>query len=176
MHGGSTEKSRAKAARVLAEEAARKRLANLHEVTPVTDAVVALETLAGEAVGLVEVLRSMVGDLEQVRYRGGPGSGTEQLRGELAAYISALGRAESILRHIVGLDLDARRVRLAEAQVGAVVSALDQVLASPDLGLDTAQQRRGRELLAHLLAGRTVPRVLVEVPAKESAQLSRGTR
>jgi hypothetical protein len=135
----------------LAEQAARKTLTDLNEVTPVIDPFGALENIAGQTVALVEVLRPMVADLEAVRYRGGPGSGTEQLRGELGAYITALTRAESVLGRILSLDLEGRRVRLAEAQIGAVLSAFDTVLASPALALSTDEQRKGRELLARAL-------------------------
>ena len=151
MHGGSSPQARAKAAERLAEHRARRTLAELEQVDPVTDPFAALEGLAGQAVALVDVLRDQVSQLQEVRYRGGPGSGTEQLRAELSAYLTALGRAESILGRVVSLDLDARRVRLQEAQVAAVVVALDNVLASPAMALDAERQRRGRELLARAL-------------------------
>jgi len=155
----------------LASQAARRTLSDLGaEAAPVVDPLTALEGVAGEAVRLVSVLRGMVSDLEEIRYRGGPGSGSEQLRGELSAYLGALGRAESVLGKIVSLDLDARRVRLAEAHVAAIVLALDKVLASPDLALDTERQRRGRELLARALGPPAVSKPLAapaNVPAEQ---------
>lgn len=101
--------------------------------------------------GLVEVLRAMVGDLETIRYRGGPGSGGEQIRGELQAYLSALGRAESVLSKIIALDLDSRRLRLDEAKATFIVAALAKVLGHRDLELSEDRQRRARALLAQEL-------------------------
>jgi len=173
MHGGSSPQARKKAAERIAEQAARRTLSDLGaEAPPVVDALDALERLAGEAMRLVDVLRGMVSDLEEIRYRGGPGSGTEQLRGELGAFLSALGRAESVLGRILALDLDAKRVRIEEAKVAAVVLALDKVLGSPDLGLDTERQRRGRELLARALGAATVSKSLA-VPANGPAEQAR---
>jgi hypothetical protein len=173
MHGGSSPQARKKAAERLAEQAARRTLSDLGaEAPPVVDALDALERLGGEAVRLVDVLRGMVSDLEEIRYRGGPGSGTEQLRGELGAFLSALGRAESVLGRILALDLDAKRVRIEEAKVAAVVLALDKVLASPDLALDTERQRRGRELLARALGAPAVSKQLA-APVNGAADLAR---
>lgn len=160
MHGGSSPQARKKAAERLIEQQARKTLADLEQVETLTDPFTALEGLASQAVQLVDVLRGQVAQLQELRYRGGPGSGTEQLRAELAAYLSALGRAESILGRILSLDLDTRRVRIEEAKVAAIVLALDKVLASPDLALDAARQRRARELLARALGAQGVSRVL----------------
>jgi hypothetical protein len=159
-HGAGAPQVKAAAARRLAEGKARAVLADLEKAAPVVDPFAALEDLAGQTVALVSLLRGMVSDLEAVRYRGGPGSGTEQLRGELQAYLAALTRAESVLGRIVSLDLQGRRLRLAEAQVAAVVGALDTVLSHRDLGLDVGRQRRGRELLARQLGA---PSLVLEV-------------
>jgi hypothetical protein len=149
MHGGASPQARRKAAERLAAAEARRTLEDLGgQVEPIGDPFAALEQLAGEAVALVAVLRGQVAALQAVRYQGGPGSGTEQLRGELQAYMTALGRAESILGRIAALDLDARRVRLQEAQVALVVSAFAKVLRHGALGLDVEAQRRARGMLA----------------------------
>lgn len=148
MHGGLSPQALRAAAERQARAAALRTLRDLGEVEPVTDPVGALEHLAGQAVALVEVLRGLVSKLEEVRYSGGPGSGGEQLRGELTAYLSALGRAESILGRIVALDLDARRVRLQEAQAALVVAAFARVLRHRELALAPELQRRARSLLA----------------------------
>jgi len=107
---------------------ARSALADLGAVEPVTDPLGALERLAGEAVALVEVLRQMVSELETVRYRAGAGSGGEQIRGELTAYIAILGRAESILGRIISLDFDGRRLRLDEARAQLISRALQAAI------------------------------------------------
>jgi len=173
IHGGGNPRVSARAAERLAEQRARRTLSDLEQTESVVDPFAALEALAGQAVGLVDVLRGMVGELQEIRYRGGPGTGTEQLRAEMSAYLNALGRAESILGRIVSLDLEGRRVRLAEAQVAAVVLALDKVLASADLGLDAERQRRGRELLARALGAPGVVSKSLAAPANMPADLRR---
>jgi hypothetical protein len=146
-HGGSSPQARAAAARRLAEQRAGRLLAGLGHVEPVTDPIAALENIAGQAVALADLLRGVVANLEEIRYRGGLGDGTENVRGELQAYMSALGRAESVLAKIVSLDLDARRVRLAEAQTTVVVAALARVLAHRELGLDDERRKLASALL-----------------------------
>lgn len=115
------------------------------DVDPVLDPFAALEDLAGQAVTLVEVLRSKVSHLQDVGYSSK--MGLEQVKAELQVYLSALTRAESILGRIVSLDLDARRVRIEEAKAAVIVSAMSKVLAHRDLALSADQQARGRALL-----------------------------
>jgi hypothetical protein len=153
MHGGASPQALRKASERLAAAEARRTLDDLGgRVDPIGDPFAALERLAGEAVALVDVLRGQVAALQAIRYQGGPGSGTEQLRGELQAYLSALGRAESILGRIASLDLDARRVRLQEAQAAIVIAAFAKVLDR--IGLDSEAQRRARGMLALELGAR----------------------
>jgi len=162
FHGGASPLALAKAEERLAEARARKTLASLGEpVEPVTDAVFQLERLAGECVALSAILRSAVGDLESIRYTSA--QGFEQVRGELTAYISLLGRTESVLAKIVSLNLDARRVQLDEARVVLVVSALEATLSHRDLALDPDRQRRARELLARRLGA---PQLVSNVSAE----------
>lgn len=154
LHGGRTPNALRRASERLVEQQARRTLASLaNEPEPVTDPVGALERLAGEVVALVSVLRGFVSDLEEIRYKGGIGAGFEQLRGEMSFYMSSLQRAESVLSSIVKLDLDARRVRIAEAQASLVVAAVTSTLRA--LGLSAEQQRRARAMLARELGSAT---------------------
>ena len=148
-HGGSSPQAKAKAAERIVEQRARRVLAELGTVEPVTDAIGELERIAGQAVVLCDLLRGVVAELEEIRYRGGLGKGVEQVRGELTAYMAALARAESVLAKIVSLDLDARRVRIDELRAAFVVAAFADVLTH--LGLDDEQQRVARALLARKL-------------------------
>lgn len=145
-HGGKTPNGLAAAARRRTERQARAALASLGEAEPVTDPIGELERLAGEVLRLVAVLRDMVGQLDEIRYRGGLGA--EQVRGEVQVYLQTIARAESILGRIVALDLDARRVRLQEAQAALVVTAFAKVLRHRELALAPELQRRARSLLA----------------------------
>ena len=145
-HGGSSPQAKAKAAARLAEQRARRYLADLGgDVEPVTDPIGELERLAGQAVALTDLLRGVVSELEELRYRSS-GVGGEQVRGELQAYVASMARSESILGRIIALDLDARRVRVQEAEATAYISAVGRVMNR--LGLDVAQQRMARVWLA----------------------------
>lgn len=145
-HGGALPQAKVAAARRVADTRARKLLADLEYTEPVRDPIAALEALAGQAVALVDLLRSAVADLEEIRYRGGLGEGTENLRGELSAYMQAMARAESILGRIVSLDLDARRVRLQEAQISQVLAAIGRALDR--LELSEQQKQQAAELIS----------------------------
>ncbi len=81
---------------------------------------------------LTHVLRSMVADLTKIRYEA-PGIGTEQIRGELTVYLSALSRAESILSKIAGLHLEERRVRVSELQAVALHSCVISALSKAEI-------------------------------------------
>jgi len=151
IHGGRSPQALAKAVQRRTERAARRTLESLGTTEPCTDAVAALEDLAGQAVALTDILRHKVADLEEIRYKGGVGDGVEQVRGELQAYLAAMGQCERILRSIIALNLDARRVRVQEAQVAIMVKALAKVLGHRDLALNEDRQRRARALLAHEL-------------------------
>lgn len=161
VHGGRSPQALSAAAGRVATERARRYLAALGgEVPSVTDPIGELERLAGQAVALVDLLRAVVANLEELRYSA-LGAGQEQVRGELSAYLAALGRAESILGKLAALGLDERRVRVQEAQAAVLVAAVAAVLAHAGLGLDEERQRLGRSLLADELRRRE----LVALPA-----------
>ena len=164
VHGGRSPQAMRKAAERVAERKARRLLEALgDEIPPVTDAISELERIAGQAVALVDVLRPIVADLEELRFQA-LGLGNEQIRGELSAYLAALGRAESILGRIVSLGLDERRTRLQEAQVEVVLAAIGRAL--DQLGLDETQQQRAAELIATEFRRRdSRPAALIEARA-----------
>lgn len=146
IHGGSSPQAKAKAAERIAEQRARRYLADLGgDVAPVTDPIGELERLGGQAVALVDLLRGVVSELQELRYRA-MGLGAEQVRGELQAYMAAMARAESILGRIVSLNLDERRTRIQEAQVEQVLAAIGRAL--DQLGLSEGEQQRAAELIA----------------------------
>lgn len=146
MHGGSSPQAKRKAEQRLVEQTARATLADLDHTEPVTDPFAALEDLAGQAKRFADILRTKVGELTQVGYSSS--QGLEQVKAEIQVYLSALTRAESVLAKIVSLDLESRRVRIAEAQASLVAAALARVLASSRLGLDNDAQRWARAALA----------------------------
>ena len=150
MHGGASGQSKRKAQQRLIEQQAARVLADLgEEIEPVTDPLSALEQVAGQAMALVDLLRGKVAELEQIGY---PSSqGLEQTRAELSLYLSALGRAESVVGRMLSLDLESRRLRLDEAKAALVVAALSRVLADRHLALDSERQRWARSKLAREL-------------------------
>jgi hypothetical protein len=132
MHGGKAPQVRHRANMRLIEGEAR-RLAALLDAGPVEDPIAALLDLAGQAVTLVDVLRGYVAELERVGYAGKIG---EQVKAEIAVYLDAMARAESILANIVRLGLEERAVRLDERRVEIVVRVIEAVLRAS--GVDPA--------------------------------------
>jgi len=139
MHGGSAPQVTRKAA-VRVAEAKAATLADLAGAGPVSDPLGALLDLAGQAVVLTDALRAMVARLEDV--------GTDGVAPELSAYLCALGRAESILVAIARLDLDARLVRVSEAEAALLATMVLAVLEADELGLSQAQVATARALVA----------------------------
>jgi len=138
-HGGAAGQVKRKAA-VRVAEAKAASLADLMGAGPVSDPLTALLDLAGQAVVLTDALRAMVARLEDV--------GTDGVAPELSAYLGALGRAESILVAITRLDLDARLVRISEAEAAMLATMVLAVLEADELALTEAQVATARSLVA----------------------------
>lgn len=141
LHGGNTGTQVVAAERQRVEVRARQLLADLGHAEPVTDPLAALMLLAGEHLAMKEAARSLVEDLDNVRYESR--SGGEQLRAEVTLYERSLDRSARILADLVRLGVEERHVRLAEAQGALVVAAI--VGAMDDVGLRgvQAEQLRG---------------------------------
>lgn len=133
-----------KASETTATLRARATFRELPHYRRITSAIDELYDIASQEVFLADVLRNVTSKLEEAAYRGGLGEGQEQIRGELAAYLSALARAEEGLAKIVKLNLEERRVRLQEAQITLMVELLDKVLRSPVLGLEPEKRKLAR--------------------------------
>jgi hypothetical protein len=147
MHGGSSPQARSAAKRRLAEEKATKAVARLG-LAPVDDPVGELRSLAAEALALKSYFKERVDALDQLRYAVGAG---EQVRGELILYERALDRSAKFCDQLARLNLEDRAVRIDEARVVLLVAVLAQVLSSPELNLDSAQQMMARSLLVEAL-------------------------
>lgn len=135
MHGGGAPQVKAKAAMRVAEAKARRALLDLGEPEPVTNALQALQSLAGDLLRLKDELRRQVEQLDEVRYKGVT---SEQIRGELAAYQGALRDTAMVLGLIAKLGLDERLVAIEEQQVDVLETALLAALA--DMGMGESQQ------------------------------------
>jgi hypothetical protein len=112
---------------------------------PVSDPIAVMTMLAAEAVALVAAFRTMVSDLDALRYQGRTG---EMLRAEVSLYERALDRAEKFAHNLAKLGLEERVVQLSEAQAGTLVTLVTEVLGAPDLALSAEQISTGRRLVA----------------------------
>src|SRR5258708_26285902 len=118
------------------EAEARKLLAGIGEHEPVTDRVDQLQRLAGRAVRWLDVLESIIVDLERLRYST---KTAEQIDGRIVVFERAMDRCSTILQGLARLNLDERSVRVQEAQVAILADALHQALAETALPEETRQ-------------------------------------
>lgn len=138
MPGQPRTRSKKKNLQVNPKAEAERMFHSLGKTEPITDPILALEELAGQAKALVDSLQAVVTKLRTIRYR--DERGAEQLRGELTVYLAAIAQAESILGRIVVLDLDERRVRVVERRRAMEDEVARQMVESQvafiaDLGL-----------------------------------------
>ncbi len=166
-HGGGAPQVKRKAAERLLERQVRATLADIGEdVEPLEDPYAALMDVATQAKAFADVMKAKVAELTKVGYSSA--QGLEQTKAEVQVYLSALTRAESVLKSIIGLDLEGRRVRLEEAKASLVASALARVVSDNRLGLDPERQRLARSLLAKEL-GAPAPAIEVVTTPRASA-------
>lgn len=131
MHGGKAKQVKAAAARRLAAEKVAEDVKDalaFESLDPVTDPLEALARLADEALAMKEALAARVNDLKSIRYSS-HGSGTEQLRAEVALYERALDRSAKFLDLLVKSGFEERRVAIGEQQGQMVASVLRVVLS-----------------------------------------------
>ena len=118
------------------EAEARRVLTGIGEHEPVTDPVDQLQRLAGRAVRWLDVLESIIVDLERLRYST---KTAEQIDGRIVVFERAMDRCSTILQGLARLNLDERSVRVQEAQVAILAGALHQALAETDLSAQVRQ-------------------------------------
>ena len=130
VHGGMAPQVRAAAARRV--EAARvaddvRNVLAFEALAGVDDPLDALSRLASEALAMKEQLAARVNTLKSIRYAAS-GSGTEQLRAEVALYERAMDRAARFLDLLAKSGWEERRVRLSEQQGALVAGVIRAVL------------------------------------------------
>jgi hypothetical protein len=127
MHGGAAPQVRAAATRRTIEATARNLLDD-HDTGPVTDPIEALACLVGEVLAWRDLLRDRVAELQTLA--SADLAGGKRTRATVELYERALDRAGRLLVAIGPLDLDARMVRVAEAQVELLFTALSRAMAT----------------------------------------------
>jgi hypothetical protein len=140
MHGGRAPQVIAAArTRVVEAQAVRQLQADGYE--PSVNPVEELLTLAAEVTALKDVLRGRVAALSDPEWVTTSKLAVEDVRAVVSAYERALDRCERTLTNMLRLDLEARRLHLAERDAEAVWRAVQAGLAAIDAG-DQAQTFR----------------------------------
>ena len=150
MHGGASPQAR-RAAEVRVTEAKVAAIVGELVAEPCADPLQALAQLAGEVLAWRDVLRREVArltDLASVDE-----FGVERARASVELYGSALDRASRLLVAIAKLDLDARLVRVTEAQGALVAAALQRALERLGLYRDDVRIALADELRLAAVVG-----------------------
>jgi hypothetical protein len=148
LHGGSTRNQRTKARNDIIDAEVRAILQR-ETLTPIRDPLSQLQMLAAEVLAVKDVFAAKVESLTQWEYRNG--EDTEELRAVIQGYERGLDRANRLLVGMARLDLDARLVKLTEAQAGLLKRVVEAVLDSSELGLSKDARSLGRTILAREL-------------------------
>lgn len=134
LHLGSTPTHVTHGLRKLAEQQARKSLAEM-DVREVVDPIAEFARLTSEVVALKDFFAGHVASLED-RLRFTDDKGSEQLRAEVALYERALDRAGKLLGEWVRLGMEDRLVRLDEARFALVERGLEAYRRAADIDED----------------------------------------
>lgn len=135
VHGGRAPQVRAAAQRRLAAqriEADVQDAIAFQSREGVRDPIELLARLADEALAMKEALAVRINGLAEIRYSAA-GSGTEQLRAEVALYERAMDRAGRFLDLLAKSGFEERRVQLGERQGALVAEVLHRVFNRLDL-------------------------------------------
>ena len=114
------------------------------------DPIHQLQVLAAEAIHIKNVFASKVDELNEWHYTNG--EATEEVRAVVAGLERGIDRAHRVLLSMARLDLDARLVKLSEAQATLLKRVVEAVLESKELGLSPEARSTGRVILARELA------------------------
>lgn len=135
-------------------------LSDITNFKPIDNVYEELYVLAGQIVKWKDILAERVAQLEYLGY--GTEHTGEQVRADVQLFTAALTEARTILVSIAKLDVEEKRVRVAEAQAMMVADALGRVLDS--LGLDDRSILRARSAVANQLRviNADEPRVLTQ--------------
>jgi hypothetical protein len=129
MHGGKAPQVIAAArSRVAEADAVRQLRAEGYE--PTVNPVEELLSLGAEVTALKDVLRARVADLSDVEWVTSSKLAVEDVRAVVSAYERALDRCERTLTNMLRLDLEQRRIHLAERDAEMIWRAIGAGLAA----------------------------------------------
>jgi P27 family predicted phage terminase small subunit len=146
-HGGKTIEQLREDGRVRALEAQAARLLYRHDAAPVTNPLEALQSLAGRALALEQVIGEKVNELRSLRYE--TEGGGEQIRGELQVLERAMDRCGRMLTDIAKLGIEDRLAVIREKTARMLEEALTAALqkSGADLGGQAAAREEFRRRL-----------------------------
>ncbi len=143
MHGGGSPQAR-RAAEVRVTEARVAAVVGELVTTPCDDPLSALTELAGEVLAWRDVLRREISRLTDLATT--DEFGVERAKAVVELYERAMDRASRLLVAIAKLDLDARFVKVTEAQGAIVAAALERALSRYGLYRDDVRVALADEL------------------------------
>lgn len=141
QHGGMGARSRAKGARVIAEDKARAVLARLG-VPPVENALEELQKVAGQVIAWKDACAEMVNRLreEEIRYEGKLAG--ELLRAEVLLWERSLDRSIQVLNALARCQVEERLTMIRERDAERIAGAWAAAMRLS--GLDAEGQARAR--------------------------------
>jgi hypothetical protein len=116
-------------------------LAKLYDPTapPITDPIGALQRLGSIAERGMDVAGEKVNELNRWEHEDDKGSAV--LKAEIQVFLHLMKQLESILSSLAKLNLDERKVTIAERESQALVGVFDAVRDAIELALTPAQRR-----------------------------------
>jgi len=136
LHGGSTRNVSKGANEAILE----REVADLVG-EPVENPLAAMAEISGRARAWMLRLERKVEALgDKIRYEGG--TGTEQLRSEIALYERAMDRCATILANHARLNIDERLAKITQRQADAIERAVEAVILHLDVTPEQAESAR----------------------------------
>ena len=136
-HGGLAPQVRAKAAERVLEMRVAGELAR-REIVPVTNPVLVVQDLAGEALAWLALCRDQLGELQRIDYT--DARAVQDVRPAVALYERALDKAHRIAADMVRLGIEAKAASALERDAVEVISfarrAIEVAREKPDVAAD----------------------------------------
>lgn len=134
-------------ARAMALRAAKSAQAAIGDMKydPIEDPYSELGRIVSEKIAVKDMLVKRIAAIQDVRWKGE----SEQVRGELQAYMAMAAQITTDLNNLAKLQLDERRVRVKEFQVVKITGAVTEVLRRR--GLDGLELEKAKREVGQLL-------------------------